>query len=86
MGKIQQKIRKRLQGVVVSAKGINTIKVRVEQKYPDPLYKKIVKHHKYYLVHCTEKKVASGDKVIIEEGRPVSKRKSFYFIKKIEKK
>ncbi|HLD03391.1 MAG TPA: uS17 family ribosomal protein [Candidatus Dojkabacteria bacterium] len=85
MENTQHKIRKRIQGVVVSDKGTNTIKVRVEQKYPDPLYKKIVKHHKYYLVQCTVKNVEVGDKVIIEEGRPVSKRKSFYFIKKIGK-
>jgi len=83
MEKTSKKIRKRLQGVVVSSKSKDTIKVRVETKYRHPLYKKIVKHHKHYLAHCTDDKIIEGDKVIIEEGKPVSKRKKFYFIKKL---
>jgi small subunit ribosomal protein S17 len=80
---IKNKVRKKLQGNVVSAMLNNTIKVRVERKYPHPLYKKIVATHKNYLVHCEDSTLVIGDKVIIEEGKPISKSKNFYFIKKI---
>lgn len=78
---VANKIRKKLQGVVVSING-STIKVRVESKYPHPIYKKIVATHKTYLVHSEDDKVEVGDKVTIEEGRPVSKSKKFYLINK----
>jgi len=77
------RIRKKLQGVVISKKMQGTIKVRVERKFPHPLYKKIISKHKNYLAHCKDDKVVVGDKVLIAEGRPVSKRKKFYFIKKV---
>lgn len=81
--KVKEKNKKKLQGVVVKLSGVNTIKVKVETKTTHPLYKKIVKKHKYYLVHCEDESILEKDKVIITEGRPVSKNKSFYFVKKI---
>jgi small subunit ribosomal protein S17 len=77
------KTSKKLQGVVIMLSSANTIKVRVETKSIHPLYKKIIRKHKRYLVQCTDADVKIGDKVQIEEGRPVSSSKSFYFVKKI---
>jgi len=74
---------KRLQGKVIKLSSDKTIKVLVETKYTLSLYKKIIKEHKKYLVHCEDSTVALDDVVIIEEGRPVSKNKSFYFVKKL---
>lgn len=76
---------KTLQGIVVSTKMDKTITVRVERKFPHPLYKKIISKHKKYLVHCEDEGIKDGDLVLIEEGKPISKRKSFYFVKKIER-
>ena len=74
---------KKLQGKVIKLSSTNTIKVLVESKYHHPLYKKIIKEHKRYLVECTDAEVKVGDKVQIQEGKPASAKKCFYFVKKI---
>lgn len=80
MSKIEvQKQPKRLQGVVTGIVDEKTIKVRVENKYSHPLYKKIVKEHKNYLVHAEGQNPELGINVWIKEGKPVSKKKTFYF-------
>lgn len=77
-------IRKKLQGEVIAKPSEMTLKVRVESKYAHPLYGKIVAEHKNYLVHCEDtEKVELGDIVEIEEGKPVSKNKTFYFTEKV---
>lgn len=83
--KTTEKKPKRLQGVVVSDAMQNSIVVRVEQKFAHPMYGKIVKTHKKYIAHCEDDKVELGDTVIIEEGKPLSARKSFYFVSKVDK-
>jgi len=70
-------MRKRKEGVVVSAKTKKTIKVLVEKVYQHPLYKKVVKSYKNFLVHDEEGRCRVGDRVIIGETRPISKRKHF---------
>ena len=77
--------KKKLSGVVVSMKSAKTIKVNVENKMMHPIYKKIIKQHKDYLVHYEGKdELQIGDRVMIEEGKPISKSKTFYFLKKID--
>jgi small subunit ribosomal protein S17 len=66
--------RKRLTGVVVSAKMQKTVKVRVDRSYRHPLYGKVVRTHKNYLVH-DELDSQPGDIVKMVESRPISKRK-----------
>lgn len=70
---------KKLQGVVSNIVDEKTIKVRVENKFSHPLYKKIIKKHKSYLVHTDKKAPEVGEQVWIEEGKPISKKKTFYF-------
>lgn len=81
-----KRIRKTLQGVVVSTKMQKTLVVRVETKYSHPLYGKIIKVHKKYKVHCEDSSVKDGDTIIIEECKPMSRDKSFKFVAKVEKK
>ena len=75
----EKKIKKRtLQGVVDKLSSKNTIKVRIEQKYPHTKYGKIIMRHKSYLVHVDDNKfqdVKIGDSVIIAESKPISKMK-----------
>lgn len=78
----EKSIPKRLQGTVVSLSSENTVLVRVERKFSHPLYKKIIAQHKKYTVHNEIEDIKVGDIVTIEEGKPVSKRKTFYLIKK----
>lgn len=75
---------KKLQGVIVNIIDDSTVKVRVEIKYAHPLYKKIIKKHKNYLVHKVEGEYVKGDIVWILEGKPVSKTKKFYLVEKVK--
>ncbi len=74
--------RKILQGIVTKLSSTNTIKIKVETKAKHPKYQKVIKSHKEYLVHCTDSEVKVGDTVVVEEGRPMSNSKCFYFVKK----
>jgi small subunit ribosomal protein S17 len=76
--------KKRLIGEVVSNKMQKTVVVRVERLKEHPKYRKKYKVHKKYLVHVNnEKEYQIGEKVIIEECRPLSKRKRWRVIAKI---
>jgi small subunit ribosomal protein S17 len=66
--------RRRLSGEVISAKMEKTVKVRVDRDYRHPLYEKVVRNQKHYLVH-DEIGCQPGDLVEIVESRPISKRK-----------
>lgn len=74
---------KRMQGVVMAINSAKTLQVRVEIKFSHPLFGKIIKTHKKYQVHCEVEGVNVGDKVVIEEGKPASKSKRFYFVDKL---
>jgi small subunit ribosomal protein S17 len=67
--------RRILQGVVVSDACDKTVTVRVERRFMHPVYKKYVTRSKKYAAHDAQNAYRSGDKVRIEESRPLSKRK-----------
>ncbi|MDG1437007.1 MAG: 30S ribosomal protein S17 [Rickettsiaceae bacterium] len=69
-----------LQGTVESASNEKTISVRVERKFKHPLYKKIVKKSTKYAAHDESGQCKVGDKVKIQECRPMSKTKSWILI------
>ena len=60
-----------------------TVVVEVERIKEHPLYKKRYKVHKKYKAHTDKKNIKTGDKVIIEETKPMSKEKRWRVIKKI---
>jgi small subunit ribosomal protein S17 len=66
--------RRRLTGEVVKAKLEKTVTVRVDRSYRHPLYGKVIRTSKKYLVH-DEKSCQLGDLVRIVESRPISKKK-----------
>ncbi len=77
--------RKRITGVVISAKTPKTITVMVEGYRKHPKYKKRVQfRHKYY-AHDELNSAKVGDVVTIEESRPLSALKRFRLIS-IDKK
>ncbi|MBD3363179.1 30S ribosomal protein S17 [Candidatus Dojkabacteria bacterium] len=86
------KSRKRLQGIVTNIIDDNTVKIRVETKSAHPMYGKIMKSHKTYLVHNTKFvkedgiDIEVGEEVVVEECKPISKKKSFILIDKIVRK
>lgn len=78
--------KKQLRGIIVSDKMEKTVVVRVERLKEYPKYKRKYKVHKKYLAHLPDKShYKVGDEVIIEECRPLSKRKRWRVVKKIEK-
>ena len=72
--------RRVLQGVVVSDKSDKTVTVLVERRFMHPMYKKIIKRTKKYRVHDADNQCKVGDKVRIEECRPLSKTKSWVVV------
>ena len=67
---------------VIKFSGNKTMKVIILFSYIHSMYKKIIKKYRKFLVHNTLSDVKIGDYVLIEECRPISKKKHFY-VKKI---
>jgi small subunit ribosomal protein S17 len=62
-------------GVVVSNRMTKTVVVAVENVVLHPMYQKYVKRTKKFLAHCDADDCNIGDRVVIQETRPLSKRK-----------
>ena len=62
-------------GIVISNKMDKTIVVKVENRYSHSIYSKIMLKTKKYLAHDEEENSDIGDLVIVEECRPLSKKK-----------
>lgn len=60
-----------------------TVVVEVERLKKHPKYQKRIKLHKNYKVHSEKGEFKIGDKVIIEESRPLSKDKKWRVLKKV---
>lgn len=69
-----------LQGVVVSDRQDKTVVVSVERQVMHPVYKKIVKKSKKFAAHDENNQCKVGDRVSIQECRPISKNKSWTVI------
>ena len=74
-----------MQGVVVSDKMDKTVTVRVDRMVKHPLYGKYVRRSTKYHVHDENNECHTGDTVLIEEGRPVSKSKSWRLVEVVER-
>ena len=72
-----------LSGRVTSNKMQKTVTVLIERKVKHPVFGKYVVRSKKYHAH-TEDSYREGDLVEIQEGRPVSKTKSWYVTKLLE--
>ena len=77
---METKNKKTLQGVVVSDKMQKTLVVQVERYVKDPKYGKYMKISKKYKAHNENREIKVGDKVTIQECRPLSKDKHFTVI------
>jgi len=77
---IDLKKQKTLSGVVVSDKMTDTAVVAVERYVKHPKYGKFIKQSKRYKAHDKGNQYKIGDKVSIEQTRPISKDKTFKII------
>lgn len=76
-----QKNKKTLDGVVVGDKMDKTVVVSVTRYVKHPKYHKYIKKSKKYKAHDEANTYKIGDKVTIQETRPISKDKTFTVIK-----
>lgn len=72
-------------GVVASDKGNKTIVVTVQNRKTHPLYKKQYTVSKRFMAHDEKNEAQVGDKVLIEETRPISANKHFKLVKIVER-
>ncbi|MFZ2303211.1 MAG: 30S ribosomal protein S17 [Minisyncoccia bacterium] len=77
--------RKQLQGIVVSDKMMKTVTVLVNRFVKHPKYGKFMNISKKYKAHDEAGTFKMGDKVTIEECRPISKDKSFRVIQGVKR-
>jgi len=75
--------KRQLTGIITSNKMAKTVVVKVERIKEHKKYKKRYKVHKKYQAHVESGDYAIGDKVLIEECRPISKEKKWQVIKKV---
>jgi small subunit ribosomal protein S17 len=66
-----------LVGEVVSDKMDKSVTVLIKRQMKHPLYGKIIERSKKYHAHDESNQVKAGDVVEIQEGRPISKTKSW---------
>lgn len=77
----QKAARRRLSGVVVSTKMQKTVTVKIDRTVLHQKYQKRYAVSKTYLAHNEDDSVKVGDKVTIEETRPLSARKRWRVIR-----
>ncbi len=70
-----RKPRNRKVGIVLSNAMQKSVVVAVNRQVPHSLYKKFLRRTHKFLAHDEENRCKVGDKVEIEETRPMSKRK-----------
>mgnify|MGYP006113370613 FL=1 len=67
--------KKQFIGLVASDKMQKTVVVEVTRRMRHPVYSKYIKRRKRYHAHDEENSCKAGDRVLIEECRPLSARK-----------
>lgn len=73
-----------LTGEVTSVKGDKTIVVAIRTRKTHPIYKKQYSVTTKFMAHDETNQAHEGDKVQIEECRPISARKRFTLVKIVE--
>ena len=72
-------------GVVVSNKMQKTVVVAVENLVRHEMYQKYIRRTSKFLAHSEQPDINVGDRVVIEETRPLSKRKRWNVREVLEK-
>jgi len=77
--------RKERLGEVVSDKMHKTIVVRVERRFRHPQFKKVVTAYAKFYAHDEKNDARVGDRVRIQETRPLSKTKSWRLVEVVDR-
>src|SRR5207247_5697074 len=81
----ERRQRKTRVGVVLSDKMDKTAVVRVETTHRHPMNSKQLRHVRKFKAHTAENQARAGDRVLIEETRPLSKEKRWRIVQILEK-
>ena len=81
----EKRQKKQLTGTVVSDKMEKTIVVEVSRQFKHQQYHKYVQRKKKYMVHDEQEVCSVGDTVVIQESRPLSRRKRWRLLKTLRK-
>lgn len=77
--------RKERIGSVVSDKMEKTVVVQVERRMQHPRFKKVVTRYKKFYAHDEKREARLGDRVRIQETRPLSKLKSWRLVEVLDR-
>ena len=77
--------RKERVGEVISNKMAKTIVVRVERRFPHPQFKKVITAYSKFYAHDEKSEAKVGDRVRIQESRPLSKLKRWRLLEVVER-
>ena len=72
-------------GIVISNKMQKTIVVKIEDRYSHPMYSKTLIKTKKYLAHDELEECNIGDEVLVQECRPLSRRKRWKLVEILSK-
>ena len=81
----RKNLRKKRIGIVVSDKMQKTIVVQIRRKALHPFYGKVIEKAVKFKAHDEKNTAKIGDRVSIEETRPVSKQKRWRLVEVIER-
>jgi small subunit ribosomal protein S17 len=77
--------RRRVVGIVTSDRMTKSVVVQAMRLVKHPLYGKYVRRRTKYMAHDEENSAHTGDRVELEETRPLSKRKCWRVLRILEK-
>jgi small subunit ribosomal protein S17 len=83
--KQEDKVQRTLTGLVTSNAMDKSITVMIERRFKHPVYGKYINRSTKLHVHDENNECGSGDVVMIEQCRPMSKTKSWKLVQIIEK-
>jgi small subunit ribosomal protein S17 len=82
---VERTKRKERVGEVIANKMSKTIIVRVERRFPHPKFKKVITGYRKFYAHDEKSEAKLGDRVRIQETRPLSKTKRWRLIEVVER-
>lgn len=77
--------RKERVGRVLSNKMVKTIIVSVERRFPHPRFRKVITRFRKFYAHDEKQEARVGDRVRIQETRPLSKTKRWRLVEVLDR-
>ncbi|RTZ71609.1 MAG: 30S ribosomal protein S17 [Gammaproteobacteria bacterium] len=81
----QDQTNRTLQGRVISDKMDKSITVQVERRVKHPIYGKYIRRSTKVHAHDESNECRTGDTVVVEQCRPLSKTKKWRLVKVVER-